>query len=397
MDTKQLDKIWTKSFISISITQFLLFTVFYTLLATLPIYVIDYLNESQANAGLVVTFMLISAIMIRPFSAKIIDLIGKKKSLVLSVVAFALTTLLYIFIEQFIPLLIVRFIHGISFGIVTTATGTIAADLVPRARHGAGMGYFAMAMNLAMVVGPFIGLLSLTFITFKTLFIILSGFMIMSVLFSTLVQLTESRVEKNQTTSRFKITFRDLIEVKALPVAFINGLVGVAYASILSFVPVYANQLGLAATAGYFFLVFAVVMIAFRPYLGRIFDEKGPRVVLVPCLIIFALGLGLLGLTETGLVLLIAAGLIGLGYGTLLPGFQTIAIQKAGHDRSSQAMSTFLIFYDIGIAFGAYIWGITVEGYGFEMMYFISAFIVILAALSFNAYIVRSNREESHS
>src|SRR5699024_7480620 len=105
-------------------------------------------------------------------------------------------------------------------------------------------------------------------------------------------------------------------EMKAVPISIISGLVGFAYSSILSFVSVYADELGLVAAASYFFLIFAVVMIASRPYLGRAFDEKGPRIVLLPSMLVFALGLMLLGFTQTAVMLLIAAGLIGLGYGT---------------------------------------------------------------------------------
>ena len=73
MQERQEERIWTKNFISISLTQFLVFTVFYALLTTLPIYVTLHLGESQSSAGLVVTFMLISAIAVRPFSGKILD------------------------------------------------------------------------------------------------------------------------------------------------------------------------------------------------------------------------------------------------------------------------------------------------------------------------------------
>jgi len=156
MKDRSLEKIWTKNFISIALTQFLVFIAFYTLLTTLPIYVINHLGGSEADGGLVVTVMLIAAIIIRPFSAKLLDIIGKKKGLVLSVTLFTMTTFFYIWIDQLIPLLVLRFIHGISFGILTTVTGAIAADVVPRSRRGAGLGYFAMAMNLALVVGPFI-------------------------------------------------------------------------------------------------------------------------------------------------------------------------------------------------------------------------------------------------
>lgn len=117
----------------------------------MPVYVINDLGESQFKAGLIVTFMLISAILIRPFSPKILDITGKKKGLVLTVVLFTVTTFFYMWLDSFIPLLVLRLIHGISFGIVSTATGAIVADIIPQTRRGAGMGYFAMAMNLALL------------------------------------------------------------------------------------------------------------------------------------------------------------------------------------------------------------------------------------------------------
>lgn len=378
MKVRKKEQIWTKDFISLALTQLILFTVFYSLLTTLPIYVIDKLGGTQANAGLIVTFMLASAIIVRPFSAKILDIVGKKRTLVLSVGAFALTTFFYLFMNEFVSLLILRFIHGISFSIVTTATSAIAADIVPKSRKGAGMGYFAMSMNLAVVIGPFIGLSLLQFISFDTYFIVLSILMVISFLCTLIVRIEEREAIEKVTLA---IKFKDLIEPKAIPIALISGLVGVAYASILSFVPVYAEAIGLATTASYFFLVFAVVMIAFRPYLGRAFDEKGPRYVLIPSLLIFAAGLIVLGFTETSLVLLIAAGLIGLGYGTLLPGFQTVAIQKSDSHRSGHAISTFFIFYDLGIAIGAFIWGIIIGGFGYEAMYFTGAGLMIVTTV----------------
>ena len=381
-------RIWTKDFISLALTQFILFTVFYSLLTTLPVYVIDELGGTQSNAGLVVTFMLASAIIVRPFSAKVLDIVGKKRTLVLSVGLFALTTFFYLTINAFIPLLILRFIHGISFSIVTTATSSIAADIVPNARKGAGMGYFAMSMNLAVVAGPFIGLTLVQSFSFNVFFIVLSILMIISFLCTLIVQLNE---EKRAEGATLALRLSDLIEPKAIPISIISGLVGIAYASILSFVPVYAEEIGLAQTASYFFLVFAIVMVVFRPYLGRAFDEQGPKVVLVPSLIVFAIGLMTLGFTTTSTVLLIAGGLIGLGYGTLLPGFQTVAIQSTTPHRSGHAISTFFIFYDLGIAFGAFIWGLIIGGFGYEAIYFTGAAVVLVTAVML--YILLTRRK----
>lgn len=394
MENKQLEKIWTKSFISISLTQLLVFTVFYALLTTLPLYVTTYLQESQSSAGLAVTFMLISAIIARLFSGKILDVIGKKRTLVLSIILFSITTLFYIWIDQLVPLLTLRFIHGISFGILTTATASIAADTIPESRRGAGMGYFAMSMNLAIVIGPFIGLTLLQFVSFQILFVILNVLMLIGIYFAILIQIPEQRRKAALKLEHFRMKRSDFIEVNAIPVGIISGLVGFAYASILSFVSVHAEGLGLSSVSSYFFVVFAIVMIAFRPYLGRAFDEKGPKKVLIPSLFIFSIGLILLGFTTTAFMLLLAAGFIGLGYGTLLPGFQTLSIQSTSSDRSGYAISTFYVFYDIGIAAGAYIWGLVVAHYSFGKMYFSSGILVLVTIVIFHLYLI--NKEKTH-
>ncbi len=387
-DTSQ--KIWTKSFTSLALTQFILFTVFYSLLTTLPIYVIEDLNGSESKAGLVVTLMLASAILIRPFTAKILDLLTKKRTLIISVLAFMITTFIYLFIETFTALLVLRFIHGISFALVTTATSAIAADIIPKARRGAGLGYFAMAMNLAVVAGPFIGLSLLQFISFKQFFAILSILMVVSLLFSFMVTVHEHAHAR--TSLSLKLT--DLVEIKALPIAGISGIVGVAYASILSFVPVFAEENGLETTANYFFLVFAIVMIASRPTLGRLFDERGAKTVLVPSLVVFAIGLFVLSVTSGSVLLLIAGGVIGLGYGSLLPGFQALSVQSTSMDRSGHAMSTFFIFYDLGIAFGAFIWGLVIAGSGFHAMYISGAVLMLITTIILYVYLTKKQKND---
>ena len=272
---------------------------------------------------------------------------------------------------------------------MTTATSSIAADIIPEARRGAGMGYFAMAMNMAVVAGPLIGLTLLQFITFKQFFLILSIFMIISLVFSLLVNVKEPKVKSSP---RLALKLNDMIEPKALPIAIISGLVGIGYASVLSFVPVFAEENGLETTASYFFLIYAIMMIISRPTLGRLFDEKGAKVVLVPSLIAFAIGLTILGLTSGSIMLLLAAAIIGLGYGSLLPGFQTLAVQSTANHRSGHAMSTFFIFYDLGIASGASIWGLVIAGAGFSSMYFSGAILMIVTTAILYLQLTKQNK-----
>lgn len=383
------EKIWTKSFISISLTQFLLFTVFYALMTTLPLFVISDLDETETKAGLVATFMLATAILIRPFSAKIIDRYGKKNILFLAVFAYLLATVLYIFVDAFTPLAIVRLFHGLSFGIVTTVTGAIVADIIPASRRGEAMGYFAMSNSIAMVIGPFIGLGLIHYIAFRGLFIVLSVFMVVAVVSSLMIDAKKLAPRHNISGP---IRLSDMFDKNALPISLISVLVGIAYGSILSFVPVYAESLSLAHASSYFFLVYAFVMVLSRPYLGRLFDQKGPRFVLLPSLAVFAIGLFVLSGTHSVFVFMLAAVLIGLGYGTVLPGFQTVIVQQAGVNRSSQAFSTFFTCYDLGIGAGSFLWGAVSSAYGFSNMYLSSGLSIVLAAIMFDMYLVRMKK-----
>ncbi|MTE28521.1 MFS transporter, partial [Winogradskyella sp. ZXX205] len=59
-----------------------------------------------------------------------------------------------------------------GWGFSTTASGTIATDLIPAKRRGEGMGYFGLSGNIALAFGPTLGLALAGVISFKLLFLI---------------------------------------------------------------------------------------------------------------------------------------------------------------------------------------------------------------------------------
>ena len=170
------EPIWTKSFISLFFTNISVFIVFYGLVSALPLYAIGVLKRTDQEAGLLMTIFLLSAIVVRPFTGKILDIAGKRKMLWISLVLYLLCTVLYYFIHPFEALLVLRFVQGIWFSIITTAAVSIAADIVPVARRGAGLGYFTMSTNLAVVLGPFIALSIIQSFSFDVLFIVIEYF-----------------------------------------------------------------------------------------------------------------------------------------------------------------------------------------------------------------------------
>lgn len=377
---KTKEPIWTKAFISLFTTNFSIFIIFYGLVSALPLYATDVLSRSDEDAGLLMTIFLVSAIVTRPFSGKILDLIGKRKVLWLTLFLYLVCTGLYYFIEPFEGLLVLRFVQGIFFSIATTASGSMAADNIPISRRGAGLGYFTMSTNLAVVIGPLIALTLMQSFSYDVMFLSLTVLLLVG---STAALLIPEGKKVEATSPKSKLTWNDLFEKKALPVALIASLVAFSYASVLSYLSIYSQEKGVLHLTSSFFAVFAIVMLTTRPFTGRIFDEKGPKYIVIPGLVSFMIGLALLAFMNSPFLFLLSGAFIGLGYGAVVPSFQTLAIQSTKHERSGYATATFFTLFDTGLAIGSYILGLIATRLGYQNLYLFSIISLVIALILF--------------
>lgn len=371
-------KLWTKDFIIISSTNFFVHVVFYLLMSTVAMYVISEYDASSSMAGLTVGIFVIAALLARFFAGKYLDRIGRKRALICSLAVFVIAMILHFWVNSIAFLFIIRFIHGATHGFLTTAAGAIAADLIPDDRRGEGTGYYATSMNLAMAIGPFLGIYISGHANFKM--IILVGSIIAIIGFISTLFIQVAKIEQIEDpfnkTSRFRIS--DYIEPKAMPISMILFIVTLAYSSLLSFLSLYAEEIGLVEVSSFFFIVYAATLLVSRPITGKWFDKYGENRVIYPLLICLSLGLFLLSQAQNSLFFLLSGALIGLGYGTVQSNFQAIAIKQSPANRKALATSTFFIMLDLGSGFGPYLLGILVGMMSFRNLYATMAVWVIL-------------------
>ena len=388
------EKLWTKDFIGISLASLFLFIPFYTLMITLPIYTLEDLGGNETQVGLIVTVFLISAVLIRPFTGILLDRFGKKEMLYFSLFIFFIASALYIFTTSFKVLLLLRFFHGFGFGIATIATGTIVADIVPEQRRGEGMGYFALFMNLAMVIGPFLGLIFLQYVEFNKLFVMIALLSLISLLLSFIPKLAWKKSYSESEVANFEFKIDNLFERKVIPIVFIAGILAFFYSSVLSFISIYAQQIDLVKTASVFFLVYAFFLILTRPISGRAFDRLGESYVIYPSILLFGLGMIILSQTTHSFSFLLAGALIGIGYGTVGPSIQTVAINNVEPQRRATATATFFTFFDGGMGLGSFTLGIVASHIGLSKLYLISG-VCVLGVLVLYYYLHGKNRSLS--
>lgn len=380
------EPIWGRNFISICLSNFFVFATFYTLVTTLPVYVIDKFNANNTEVGLILTFFVVAALISRPLAGPWMQKFGGKKVFLAAAVLFLIASALYLVSNNLWFLMALRMVHGFSFGVATSSAGTIAAYVVPKKRTGEGLGYFGMFMSLAMVIGPFVGLTVIQHTTYTVLFLLCIAFSVLSLVGGLVVQV-DTQAAHAQTAAepgaKQAKGFRAFLEPAAIPIALCGFLVAFAYGGISAFVSVYGDGMGLTKMTNYFFAVYALMVVLPRPLLGRLFDKVGAKYVIYPGIVVYVLGQFLLSQAFTGFGFLGSAAVIGLGYGALFPSFQALAVQSAPHHRKGFATSTYLFFYDAGIGVGSLLLGMVAGHSNYHNMYLVSSIVVIFTVVLF--------------
>lgn len=366
MQTKT--NLWTKDFIILSLVNFFLTLIFFLLNVTIALYAVNEFNASIGQAGLVVGSFIIGSLIGRLFTGPIMNKIGPKQILVIGLILFPLTTLLY-FIDYGIFFLIMsRLVNGITVGIASTVIGTIVALTVPASRRGEGISYFAVSTALATGIGPFIGSYMIQHTSFNMIFSFSLVLGIISLVTGLFVNIPSSKTtETKHENGGLKLS--RFIEPKALPIVIIILMVCICFSGVLSYINLYAIELDLVNTASFFFMVYTVSVLVSRPFTGRLLDKKGANFVMYPAFILFGAGMLVLSSASNSVTFLLAAALIAFGFGNISSVGQTIAINLADPHRMGLATATFYIFFDIGTGFGPSLLGLVIPITGYTTLY----------------------------
>ncbi|MGV8059708.1 MAG: MFS transporter [Smithellaceae bacterium] len=375
------ERLWTRDFVTVSVINCLVFLIHFLLLVTIASYAVDRFHASTSIAGLVSSIFIIGALIGRLGAGCIIEDIGSKRILIVSTLFFIITSALYFAAINLSLLIIIRLLHGIVFGVASTATGTIVAQIIPHGRRGEGIGYYSLGAILAVALGPFAGVLLIQHVDFNMIFIFTSILAVISFAISFVVSGPTCELPGQDQVKALKIfQISNFLEFKAIPISIIILVIGFSYSGVLTFISLYTKQINLEEAASFYFLVYAITVLVSRPLSGRLFDIRGANFVASPCLFIFAIGMLVFSQANQGIALLLAGAIIGLGYGNFISCAQAISIKDVPPHRLGLATSTFFIFVDLGFGIGPYLLGSLVPFTGYRGLYLMMT-IVILATI----------------
>lgn len=379
-----MDKLWNKSFITISISNFLMFFSFYALLPVLPLYIFENLKGGHTISGVILALYTIGALFCRPFAGYLVDNFSRKKLYFLTYLIFSFMFLGYLVSFTLVIIGFIRFFHGVSFGIVTTSSNTLAVDVLPSSRRGEGIGYFGVATNIAFALGPMSGMLIFEAYHFNAVFI--SSF-ITGLVGLILVYFLKVPRKPIKNCNNCPLSLDRFFLTKATPQFFNMMLVGFAYGPITNYLALYAKELNITQGVGFFYALLSLGLVTSRLLTGR-FIDRGYLNTLI------SLGLLLLAFSYAGFSFINSASLffslaffIGFGHGLVGPSFQTMVINMAPHSKRGTASSTFLSSWDLGIGTGILLGGFLAKHFKYSGVYLIGSIGVLLAFIFFVVFV----------
>ena len=119
---------------------------------------------------------------------------------------FVAGSIAYLFVTNIAFLMVVRFIHGIGFGISTTVLTTVNLSTLPANKRGEGTGYFSLSTAAGTAIGPFFALFLTEHFGYKTMFvycIVFSIFAFVSTAFATIKEIHLTIEQKEKITKSF--------------------------------------------------------------------------------------------------------------------------------------------------------------------------------------------------
>lgn len=377
----QKEKLFNTGFITITTINFIVFLIYYCFVVITAKFATSELGANPAQAGFAAGIYIIGTLIARLYIGKKLELIGRKQMLRFGAIIYLITTIAYLISTNIIILDTVRFLNGFAYGTISTAANAIVTAYIPKSRNGEGINYYGLSTSLAAAIGPFIGILLLPIVGFKSVIILA---IVLSVLVTVACYLFP--VQNIELTDDHKKllnswSLNTFIEYKVLFISIVAFLIGLSYSSVLGFLSIYADNLGLSTAGAFFFVVYALIITFTRPFAGQIFDAKGENAVMYPSFIFLAIGLLTLSFTTSSSVLLLSGALIGLGYGTFMSNGQAVCLKLVDSSKVSIALSTYFIGLDLGLGFGPYALGTVHSFLSYSGIYVLCAVLTVAVAI----------------
>ena len=369
------NKLWSKDYIFLMLSNFFLFFAGCLLLPILPVY----LKQNGVNdfqIGIVAAVFYVTSMLMRTFTSRVSARIGKKLLLLFAMSVFTFSMVGYYLFAGLTMIIILRLVQGIGFGASTTLYGSTVASTIPNERMGEGMGFFGLGISVAYVLGPCLGAAAVSQTYSKWVFLVAAFLTLVSILLTHFIKIDHSEQPiGNQTENSHWLS--EVIEPKVVYESVFILLLGLLMSSCDTYIVLYAKQINVGNIFVYF-IVTTIAEMSTRMFSGKLYDKKGMNILLIPGAIVGLISCIIVAHATSLLMICIFAIFYGAAMGMIFPVLEANAMKKVAPERRIAANATFYNFLDIGSGLGPLFFGAISQFAGYSNTFLLSGIIFIV-------------------
>lgn len=368
----------------ILMTIFIDITGFGIVLPLLPFFVNTFQAGSTALGVLVASFALMQFIF-SPILGRLSDSFGRRPVLLLSILTSVVSFFLFALANSYFVLLLSRIIAGLA-----TEIGVAQAyitDVTSEKERTKWMGRMGAAQGAGFIIGPALGGF-LSVYGFSAAGFAAAALALLNLIFAFFF-LPESKTPQKDVESKASISrFRGIISIFSKPmmssllaILFIMGLAFAAFPVIMPLLAISVFGLS-SSTMSFFFIYIGLVQIVFQGFIvgklaSRIGDEK-----LIPLgAILMTVGVFFMAVFPIYHIFIVLTTIMMIGIGILGTAIPSVISKRTSQSERGSTFGVTQSISSIARIPGPLIGGFLFEYVGFGAPFFLSAFMLAIAAI----------------
>lgn len=343
------------------------------------------LGATESGIGLIMGIYSATAIVCQPLVGGWIDRVGRRPFLLGGAGLAAVASAAFALAADTLALFpVFRFLQGVGYSAFFVANFTLVADLAPAERRGQALGIFGISGLVSTAVAPALGEQVIRLFGFPVFF--LSATVVAVAALVVALRVVEPPRALTPSPAGLGGVLHGIREAPRLPMALAFAF-GLGLGVVFTFLPTYAEEVGFRPL-GLFFVAYAGAALVVRATGGQLIDTLGRRPIIIPALLLQALGAGLLAVLgllvgRAGLpalpFLFLIGGSSGAAHGFLYPALTALIIDRTSAAGRGRVVGVFSSSVLAGNAFGMMAFGLIAHALGHGPMFAILSGVLLVA------------------
>ncbi len=364
-------RIMTRALVLVFVSGFGAMTSFYLLLSVVPLYA-GSVGAGGVGAGLTTGVLMFSTVAAELATPRLVARFGYRLVFAVGLLLLGAPSLALTASASMAAILTVSVVRGLGFAIAVVVGGALVASLVPRERRGEGLGLYGIVVGVPAVVALPLGVWLAGYAGYPLVFVAgavaaLAGLAVVPGL--------PGREPKPEQPVGVLAGLRAPALVRP---SIVFSATAMAAGVVVTFLPLAVTQASgnLAVLA---LLIQAAAATLTRWWAGRYGDRHGPARLLIPGVLVAAVGMLALVLTASPTAVVVGMMLFGAGFGVTQNASLTLMFDRVSTSGYGTVSALWNLAYDAGLGLGAAGFGVLAAQTGYPAAFALTAALVLAA------------------